>query len=379
MTGEQHAELKRTPLTDRHIAAGARMAPFAGFNMPIRYGSIVAEHRSAREKCALFDTCHMGEISVKGPGAEGDLEKMLTCAVDSMRPQTCRYGMMCNEEGGILDDVLVYRFDNDDFMLVVNAGNILRDCEWISSHVSGDVRAENRSDSTAKLDIQGPLSPRVMESLMKDSIRGLKYYNFMANRFQDSEVTVSRTGYTGEIGYEVYCSPPVALRLWEESVEMNAEPAGLGARDTLRLEMGMPLYGHELTTGHYPDETGKGGIAGGRSFIGSDALSSSPARRLCGISFETRRTARRGDGIFDAEDTPLGEITSGSFAPSLGKSVAMGYLKNGSTAPGTGVRVRTERGTLDGTVVDLPFYRGGTARKPVEDFLKRTAKPGVIN
>ncbi len=368
----EEQNLRHTELYETHVALGARMAEFGGFLMPIQYEGIIREHQAARTNAALFDTCHMGEFRISGAGAFDALERLLSCDVASLRVGRCRYGLMCNGEGGVLDDLLVYRLADDAFMLVVNAGTQQADFEWISAHLTVGTQAENISDGTAKVDLQGPGSARIMQKLMADSIADMKFYTFRHNRYGGEDVLVSRTGYTGELGFEFYGAAPLARRFWQDCMELGAVPAGLGARDTLRLEMGMPLYGHELGPQRNAAEAGfSRAISQSKAFIGSDVVLD-PARcsaRLVGIVFDGRGAARHGDVLVDETGGEIGTVTSGSFAPSLGKAVALGYVAPACAEAGTSVAARTARQALPGTVCALPFYREATGRRPMADFL----------
>ena len=362
--------LTNTVLAERHAGLGARMGPFGGYWMPIQYEGILKEHAAARESIALFDTCHMGEIHVTGDTAEEDLERLVSCAVGSLPAGRCRYGLLCNESGGVLDDLLVYRFGAADFMLVVNAGTRQRDLDWVVSQCSTETVVEDRSFETAKIDVQGPGSPRLLESLMDWSLAELRYFGFMRNRFRGHDVLLSRTGYTGEIGFELYCEAGLGPEFWDACIEGGATPAGLGARDTLRLEMGMPLYGHELDSDINAADSGMTWAIADKEFIGSAVIRAAAGdRRLAGLLLDGRRAARHGDAVVDCGGREIGRVTSGSFAPSLGQAIAMAYVDAAFQAAGTAVRIRTARSELEGTVCARPFYRGGTARKQMREFL----------
>ncbi|MBN2243493.1 MAG: glycine cleavage system aminomethyltransferase GcvT [Acidobacteria bacterium] len=364
-------EAKRTVLFERHRQLGARMAPFGGYSMPIQYTGILAEHRAARAAAAVFDTCHMGEFRVSGDTALGDLENLVSCDLAGLAPGRCRYGLLCNPEGGVLDDLLVYRLDESDFMLVVNAGTQDSDYAWIAEHASEGTALRNVSRTTAKVDIQGPLAPGIVQSLVAAPIGGLKYYTFQHNTFMGHTVLVSRTGYTGEVGFEIYLDSSLAGEFWDACIGRGAVPAGLGARDTLRLEMGMPLYGHELTRERSAAAAGSAPfISKTKDFIGSEAIRNSPApeERLAGITLEGRQAAREGDRILSPEGTDIGTVTSGSFAPSLGHAVALGYVHTEFAQEGTRITIAGRR-DLSGIVLKPPFFREGSARKPMSDFL----------
>ncbi len=359
---------RRTPLFDRHVALGARMAPFGGFEMPIQYAGILQEHESTRRAVALFDTCHMGEFEIEGPTAAADLDRLVSCAVAPLAIGQCRYGYLCNPAGGVLDDLLVYRLAPERFMLVVNAGTQDADWDWVRAHLSPDTRATNRSADTGKLDIQGPGSFALLAPLIAPALEALGYYRFQEGRFDGDAVLVSRTGYTGERGFEVYAPPAVIVRLWDACLARGAVPAGLGARDTLRLEMGMPLYGHELGPDRLAAEAGfAAALAPDKGFIGAEAQRD-PARprdRLIGIVFPDRRAARAGDPVEDAAGAPIGIVTSGSFAPSLGRAIALAYVRAPLAVPDTPARVRTARAVLEGRFQRPPFHRGASARWPL--------------
>lgn len=366
------SDLKKTILHDLHVRLGAQMAPFGGFIMPIQYTGIIAEHQAARTGATLFDTCHMGEIRVGGGRALADLEALVSCDIASLEPGQCRYGLMCNENGGVRDDLLVYRQGADAFMLVVNAATRETDFEWVRAHVSAGIRAENLSGRMAKIDLQGPGAPKIMQALMKNSIAGLKFYRFMDNMYRGRPVLVSRTGYTGEIGYEFFGDLDLAEPFWNDCMERGAVPAGLGARDTLRLEMGMPLYGHELSEGRNAAESGfTRALSSRKPYIGSDAIrdQTQAASCLSGLELEGRRACRHGDGILDGDGKIVGEVTSGSFAPSLGKAVALGYVAREWAGKGRHLTISTARGPLRAVVAELPFYRQATGRRPIAEFL----------
>jgi len=360
--------MKQTCLYDVHVALGARMAGFGGFEMPIQYAGIVAEHQACRSGAVLFDTCHMGEFLVEGAGAVADLEGLVSCAIGSLAEGQCRYGMLCNERGGVIDDLLVYRLGAERFMLVVNAAAQEGDAAWIHAHLGPATRFRNRSDDTAKIDLQGPQAPQIVQALLGDAIVGLKYYRFVQTIYRGAPVLLSRTGYTGEVGVELYAAPDQAIAFWHEAMAAGAAPAGLGARDTLRLEAGMPLYGHELTAERNAAESGFArSLAQDKAYVGSTVVQDEAQRRqaLVGLTFEGRRAAREGDLICDGRGSEVGVVTSGSYAPSVGSAIALGYVDRAQAAAGTPLTVRTARRELAGCVEALPFWKDGTARKRV--------------
>ncbi len=371
-TGDiMNSDFKKTPLYDTHVSLGSQMGPFGGYMMPISYKGIIHEHHACRKGAVLFDTCHMGEFTVQGPRALADLENLVSCDVASMKSGQCRYGLMCNDGGGVIDDLLVYRFDENDFMLVVNAGTQDGDFKWLQSHLSPGTIAINVSNETAKFDLQGPGSVKIAQAILDEPVTDLRFYHFKRNTANSRKVLVSRTGYTGEVGFEIYSEPDLSLKLWHRCMELGAEPAGLGARDTLRLEMGMPLYGHELNEKRNAAESGfMRAIAQSKNFIGSNVVLNASAKKsqLVGVRLEGRRAARNGDMIQDDAGNTIGEVTSGSFAPSLEIAIAMGYVENVFSKPGCCVFIKTVRQNIPAVVCELPFYRNATARRPIKDF-----------
>ena len=365
-------ELKRTPLYQIHLDLGAKMAPFGGFEMPIQYDGIIAEHVATRTACTIFDTCHMGEFRFKGASAARDLENILTCRVNSMEIGQCRYGFICNERGGVIDDQILYRIASDEFFMVVNASTQSADFAWITGHLSHGVAAENLSESTGKIDLQGPGAPKIMQKLMRQTVADMKYYRFKYNTYRAERVLTSRTGYTGEIGFEIYGDPQLIRQFFNDCLECGAKPAGLGARDTLRLEMGLPLYGHELDANRNPMESGfTRSIDCAKQFIGSTVVCGpgNVRQTLVGLILSSRRAARAGDTILGDDGTHAGAITSGSYSPSLEKAIALGYIEKKYGIPGTRLQVDTGRQKLDVIVTETPFYRKATCRKNIAEFL----------
>ena len=359
----------RTPLYEAHLARHARMAPFAGWEMPIQYDGILREHLHTRSLCSVFDTCHMGEIELRGATAADDLERLLTCRIADLAVGRCRYGYLLNEEGGVLDDLTCYRLGPSRFWLVVNASTRPSDFPWIRARCSPSTEVEDISDRLAKLDVQGPTSLAAIEQAFAIRLPELGYFRWATVTLNGTETLISRTGYTGEWGYELYFPVDRALEFWTQLLSVpDVRPAGLGARDTLRLEMGYPLYGHELG----PDRTPAGVAEGrfldlGKPFIGRDRvreeLTRGPAEKLVGLLMEGRRAARAGAPVW-ADGREVGIVTSGSYAPSLGRAVALAYVSAPQAEPGRVLSVRAgDRMPLAGRVEPLPFYRHGTARR----------------
>jgi aminomethyltransferase len=354
--------LKRTPLSDWHEAHGARMVPFAGWNMPVQYRSIIAEHQQTRTSASIFDICHMGELIISGTGARDGLAGIVTHNLETLAPGRCRYGFMLTPSGGVMDDLIVYRLGEESYMLVVNAACADEDIAWLKKHLPSDVLLDDVSEQTAKIDLQGPLSLKVLQSVLPGDWR-MPYFSFRIGTFDGANVTISRTGYTGELGYELYVPVEKALALWKLlEADARVEPAGLGARDTLRLEAGLPLYGHDLDLEHTPVEAGYGSmITSTADFIGRSALDT-VRERLIGLNIEGRRSARHGDIVsLPGRSEPIGRVTSGSFAPSLGHCVALAYVQD-EFATREEYLVYATREKLTARRTDPPFYRNGTAR-----------------
>jgi len=339
---------------------------FAGWDMPVQYEGILAEHQRTRRACTVFDTCHMGEFELSGPGAAADLERLLTMRIGTMAVGQCRYGYLLREDGGVLDDLTCYRLGPDRFWLIVNAATRFGDFEWLRAHVAPSTRLQDRSDELGKLDVQGPHSWRVLGAALGRSVPALKYFRLLETEWNGHPVLVSRTGYTGEWGYEVYLPAHATVELWRRLLASGASPAGLGARDTLRLEMGYPLYGHELSTERTPVAATRGAFVDmTKEFVGREAvrrdLERGCARYLAGLRLDGRRAARSGATIL-RDGRPVGEVTSGAYAPSLGVAVALGYVDAELTQEGTRLELKAGSARLIGTVVPLPFWTHGTAR-----------------
>ncbi len=362
----RYSRCVQTPLYEAHVALGARLAPFAGWDMPIQYTGILAEHEQTRRATSVFDICHMGEFELRGPTALADLERLLTMPVASLAPGQCRYGYLLREDGGVLDDLTCYRLGPDHFWLVVNAGTRTQDAAWIWQHLAPTTQFTDLSDDLGKLDIQGPTARATTERALGVQLPDLGYFRFTELTLEGVPCLLSRTGYTGEFGYELYCPVKTVGRFWEQLLAGGEiRPAGLGARDTLRLEMGYALYGHELDLHRTPAGASRGRyLQLTKDFIGKVAVEAElkqPRQVLVGLRLESKRAARNGDGITVAGRT-AGVVTSGSVAPSLGVAVALAYVDAAHAATGTRLDVQARGSALPATVVALPFYAGGTAR-----------------
>ncbi|MFN2351046.1 MAG: glycine cleavage system aminomethyltransferase GcvT [Kiritimatiellia bacterium] len=358
----------KTPLYDQHVRLGARMVDFSGWEMPLLYTGIIPEHAHTRTQVSLFDICHMGEFEVRGPTAEADLERLLTQPIAGIRQNAGAYGYLLDDQGGVIDDLICFRLQSDRFWLVVNAGTTAGDADWIREHLSAGTEFLDLSGKTAKLDIQGPATGPALEQLFPGRIPDLKYFRCAEVELNDFKGLLSRTGYTGEWGYEFYLPLAQAVECWRTLLtHPQIRPAGLGARDTLRVEMGYPLYGHELSTKAPP-----AGVAQGRfmdlskTFIGRDAvqraLESEDLRVLTGLRMEGRMSARAGDPVMEGANN-VGMVTSGLFAPSLGYAVALAYIDRNLAGAGQQLHVTVRGRALPAKITELPFYATGTARR----------------
>jgi len=355
--------LKTTPLFEKHKDLKAKLAPFAGWLMPIQYTSILEEHHWTRKHCSLFDTCHMGEILIYGRPEESGLDRLVTMNLSQMPVGKCAYGFMLNEDGGIIDDLIVYKLAEDKWMLVVNAGPLAKDEAHLKTHIK--TKVENISDTTAKLDLQGPLSREILKQWVGEEIERLKYYHFAFFSLLGEEVLISRTGYTGELGFEFYIKAEKAKALWDLFLsDGRVRPAGLGARDTLRLEMGYPLYGQDISEETTPLEAGLGRfIDFEKDFIGKDVLlrqrEEGIKRKLVGFVTNSRRAPRHGYKIY-VEEKEVGFVTSGTFSPSLSCGIGMGYVEIEYAKTDQLLSIRQDRIEIEAMIRKRPFYRDGS-------------------
>lgn len=358
----EHQALKETCLAERHAALGARLVPFAGWRMPVQYTGILEEHQHTRSAAGLFDTCHMGELVVHGPEAEQFLEHLVTCRVGTLARGQARYGLLLDERGGVIDDLIVFRNETDEFLVVVNAGTRDKDRDWIQAHLPpADVTLLDISDATAKLDLQGPQSSAVLGALVgEQAIADLRRFHFFHNMIDWVAVVISRTGYTGEVGYELFCSVADAPRLWDRLLAFEGvKPIGLGARDTLRLEKGLPLYGHELDGDHTPLEAGlERFIDFEKDFIGKEALLAQKqaglTRVLTGFVCEGRRAAREGFEV-RVDGRAVGRVSSGAFSPDLKRGIGMCYLEPALAVEGQAIALTDGRLEIKAEVKKPPF------------------------
>ena len=362
--------VRHTPFHAFHEAAGGKLIEFAGFLMPVRYTGDVREHLCVRNKAGLFDITHMGEFHVAGTGALEFLNRVVTNDVAAMQVGQALYSPMCRPDGGIVDDLLIYRSE-DDFLVVVNASNTAKDFAWMKQHCPPGVTFEDRSAETALLAVQGPRAPEVLRGHVPDATLDLGYYRFMHGPLFGIPAVLARTGYTGEDGFELYFHPRHADTVWNGLVQAGAgvgmELIGLGARDTLRLEMGFMLYGNDIDDTTSPLEAGLGWTVklGKGYFIGRDALVRQKerglARRLAAFELEGRRVARHGMPI-ESQGRPVGHVTSGTFSPSLEGPIGLGYVETPLAAIGTALDIVAGGSKLPARVVKLPFYKHGSRR-----------------
>ena len=359
---ENDPSLKNTPLYKKHIESGARMVPFAGWNMPVQYTGIIEEHLHTRSKAGLFDICHMGEFILKGRGVGRDINNLVTRRIDDMDIGKCRYGFMLNDKGGIIDDLIVFKISQEEYMLVVNAGTIEKDRKWIEAHVSSDTKVEDVSASLAKLDIQGPLSGKIMGSLAgKEIIDNLKRYNFVYTEIEGAKILISRTGYTGELGYELFFPAEYSEKLWDMLLKFDeAKPIGLGARGTLRLEMGYSLYGHDIDEEHNPLEANLSRfVYMDKQFIGRSALLQAQGKeitkQLIGFICEGRRSAREHYSVFK-DGKEIGIVTSGGFSPCLKKGIGLCYIDKKLAEDGQEVILTDGKVNIKAILKNPPIY-----------------------
>ena len=362
-------ELRETPLAALHVRLGARMVAFAGYSMPVQYTSIVEEHRAARERAALFDVSHMGQLVLRGPGASGSADALLTRKVSDLAPGRVRYALLCNERGGTIDDLTAYRTGPEEWLLCVNASNTAAVREWIAARLAPDTELEDRSEETGLLALQGPASPSVLDALDAGEATALRGFRFARTQLAGRPVLISRTGYTGADGFEIYSESKDLEFLFESLLEAGQSsgllPAGLGARDTLRLEAALPLHGHELDADTGPLEAGLGRFVElERDFVGAEALrrqrDEGLERALVGFEITGRGVARAGFEV-RAEGQLVGRVTSGAPSPTLGLPIGLAYVRSEFAAPGTELDIAVRSREVPARVVETPFVSGKRA------------------
>ncbi len=359
--------MKSTALTDVHVALGAKMAPFAGYNMPIQYEGINAEHETVRKGVGVFDVSHMGEFILKGDNALDLIQRVTSNDASKLTDGKAQYSCLPNQSGGIVDDLLVYRLDGKSYMLVVNASNIEKDWDWIMKHNTKNVEMHNISDRTSLLAVQGPKALATLQKLTAVDLAGISYYSFTKGELAGCpDVLISATGYTGAGGFEIYFGNEYAKKIWDAvfaaGAEFGIKPIGLGARDTLRLEMGFCLYGNDINDTTSPIEAGLGWITKfTKDFTNAPSLQQQKqqgvARKLVGFEMVDKGIPRHDYVILDDQGGSIGVVTSGTQSPSLQKAIGMGYVKPGFAAEGAEIFIAVRDKKLKARVVKIPFYK----------------------
>jgi aminomethyltransferase len=359
--------MKNTALTQTHIALGAKMVPFAGYNMPVQYAGINVEHETVRKGVGVFDVSHMGEFILKGEGALDLIQKVTSNDASKLYDGKIQYSCLPNEQGGIVDDLLVYRIDEKTYMLVVNASNIQKDWDWISKYNSYGVDMKDISDRTSLLAVQGPKAAQALQSLTEVDLSAMEYYTFQKGKFSGVDnVLISATGYTGAGGFEIYFDNEHADVIWKAIFEAGApfgiQPIGLGARDTLRLEMGFCLYGNDIDDTTSPLEAGLGWITKfTKDFVNSANLSAQKQdgvkRKLVGFEMLERGIPRHDYEICDAAGNTIGKVTSGTQSPSLQKAIGLGYIATDFAKEDSEIFIKIREQLVKAQVVKFPFYK----------------------
>ena len=361
--------MKKTPFTDLHISLGAKMHEFAGYNMPIEYTGIIDEHLTVVNAVGVFDVSHMGEFWVKGPQALTFLQRVTSNDVSKLLPGKAQYTCFVNENGGIIDDFIIYQYENEKYLLVVNAANIEKDWEWCVNHNSMGADLENASAHMAQLAVQGPKAVEMMQELTAVDLAAIPYYSFVTGTFAGVEsVIISNTGYTGAGGFELYFYPEHGLKIWEALFQtgepFGIKPIGLGARDTLRLEMGFCLYGNDLDDTTTPLEAGLGWItrfADDKPFVGREVLEKQKAegvtRKLACFEMAEKGIPRHGYVIVNAAGEPIGNVTSGTISPMMKIGIGMGYLKPEYAKAGTEIYIQVRNKMLRANIIKPPFRK----------------------
>ncbi|PHR48071.1 MAG: glycine cleavage system protein T [Fluviicola sp.] len=360
--------MKETALTKVHEELGAKMVPFAGYSMPVQYKGLKHEHEVVRTAVGVFDVSHMGEFFLRGPKAEELLQKISSNDASKLVVGKAQYSCMPNEDGGIVDDLIIYKTKEDEFLLVVNASNIEKDWEWIKKHNNVGAEMVNASDEWSLLAIQGPRAAKAMQSLTKTDLENIKFYTFEVGDFAGCpDVIISATGYTGSGGFEIYVPNESAERVWHAVLEagrdFGIEPIGLGARDTLRLEMGYCLYGNDIDDTTSPLEAGLGWITKfTKDFINSDSLAKQKEegikKKLVPFELIDKGIPRKDYPIFDSNENEIGRVTSGTMSPSLDKAIGLGYVPVEMKEEGTEIYIGVRNKMLKAKVSKLPFYKG---------------------
>jgi aminomethyltransferase len=362
----QDAGLKRTPLYEVHYQAGARFVDFAGWEMPVLFSGIIEEHLAVRSSVGLFDICHMSQIEVHGSSAGDLLQRLITNDLTRLADGGAQYTLLCYEDGGIVDDLMVYRMSSDRYLLCVNAANAEKDYKWMLKNSGGEAEVINATDDYGLIALQGPRAEAVLQPLVETELNELRRFHFTRSEISGVEALISRTGYTGEDGFELFVSIQDCRKLWSELLaageEFGIKSVGLGARDTLRLEMGYPLYGNEISAGTNPYQAGLGWVVkpDKGDFLGRDSLRNiktvGPDRKLVGLQMVGKGIARQGHRLFNGEEA-VGHITSGTMSPSLKVPIAMGYVPAPLADEGSVLEVEIRDRRVSARLVKRPFYR----------------------
>ena len=360
-------QLRKTPLYDEHLALNARIVSFGGWAMPVQYDGILQEHAHTRQAVSVFDVSHMGEFTIEGDYSESGLDRIVTMPLADLPVHACRYGCMINRQGGVIDDLIVFRLEKNKWFIVVNGATARKDAEHFRNHLSESAVFNDVSAQTGKIDIQGPRSRDVLR-LLASGIEKLDYYSFDFFNLLGENVLISRTGYTGELGYEIYFPWDRTLDLWREFIKhAPVKPAGLGARDTLRLEMGYSLYGHELSEDISPLDSGLSRfIQMDKEFIGREALlrqkEQGIKRTIVGLQSFSRRAPRQGHKIYSSSGQDIGMVTSGTFSPSLNIGIGLGFVELPYAQRGTAVIFGSEKNKDKAVVTARTVYRAGSLK-----------------
>lgn len=359
-------DLKKTPLFDAHVAAGGRMVPFAGFEMPVQYTGVVDEHRAVREAVGLFDVSHMGEVEFTGPRALEVVDRIITNDLQKIDDMQAVYTVMCKPDGTIIDDLVVYRFSPERIFICVNASNRAKDFAWMKEQAKGDCEVKDVGDDYAQIAVQGPKAEELVGRLTEADVKSVGRYRFTTGQVAGKEAIIARTGYTGEDGFELYVASADGAAVWaallEKGEDLGVKPAGLGARDSLRLEVCYPLYGNDIDETTNPYEAGLAWVVKLKKddFVGKAALEAvkadGPKRKLVGIEPTGRGIARQGYPILVTGEK-VGEVTSGTMGPTVGKAVALGYVPAEHSKVGTAIQIEVRNKPVDAVVAPRPFLK----------------------
>jgi len=361
--------MKKTPLYKRHIDLGAKLVDFAGYQMPIQYSGVVNEHNMVRKSAGLFDVSHMGEFIISGDGAEDFLNYITINDLNMIEPWQAQYSAMCFEDGGIIDDLIIYRYP-DHFMLVVNCANIVKDLDWLMANKPQNVNIMDISEQTSLIALQGPNSRKILQSITDIQIDDINFYYFNLGKICDQTVTIARTGYTGELGYEIYGNNKIIIQIWDAIIDQGVElvcPVGLACRDTLRTEMKYALYGNDIDESTNPLEAGLGWITKLKknNFIGQKALidiNKTLKRKLVCIKMIDRGIPRKGYRLF-LNDQAIGEVTSGTQSPSINEGIGLAYVLAPHAEIGNEIKIKIRNNFLNCLIVKPPFYKDGSLNK----------------